>query len=103
MIGWRGLGGMTILIAAAAVTVIDWTSPSTWDHRWFVTAVLLVAAVVNYSLGRHLNSAPGRILIDSATGQRLSCRRRHDLYSIPMEYWSIAFLLAIAVTWLTQS
>ena len=57
---------------------------------------LAVAAAVNWVVGRRLNTRPGREMIDTATGRTVILRRRHSLFWIPMEWWSVALgLLAV--------
>ena len=48
-----------------------------------------VAAVVNWFVGVGLNRRAGRELIDAQTGERVVLRRRHRLFWVPMQYWSV--------------
>ncbi|MGU3538044.1 hypothetical protein [Methylobacterium sp. A54F] len=53
----------------------------------------LAAAAVNGWVGTRLNGGQGRELIDPTTGQRVILRRRHTLFWIPMQYYSVLMLL----------
>ena len=55
---------------------------------------LFTAAAVNWVVRRHLNSQPGRELMDVKTGERLVLQRSHRLFWIKMEYWSVPVALA---------
>lgn len=61
------------------------------------SAGLFAAAVVNWLVGRKLNGQPGRELVDPRTQEQVILRRRHALFWIPMEYWSIPVALAAFV------
>ena len=103
MIIWRGWGVLTIaivvlvggLVTAISVNVLKETGR-------FVglafTAGLVAAALVNWFVGRRLNSAPGRELMDPATGQRVVLRRSHDLFFVPMEWWSVLLLIGALIS-----
>lgn len=58
---------------------------------------LFAAAAANWVVGRRLNSTPSRELIDPATNQRVLLTRRHALFWIRMEYWSVPVVLAAFV------
>ncbi len=45
-------------------------------------------------MGRRLNGGPGRVLTDQATGQTVVLRRRHSLFFIPMQWWSVSLAIA---------
>lgn len=103
MIIWRGWGVLTIaivvlvggLVTAISVNVLKETGR-------FVglafTAGLVTAALVNWFVGRRLNSAPGRELVDPATGERVVLRRSHDLFFVPMEWWSVLLLIGALIS-----
>jgi hypothetical protein len=98
MIVWRGWGILTVAIAVAALAAVDMTAgPSdAWGFRAKVAAALMIGAAMNLWLGRRLNTAPARVLIDKAAARRIMVRPRHDLFFVPMEYWSAAFALGAA-------
>ena len=101
MIVWRGWGILSIVIALAAVAAAQMTTPllpaSSWTFRWHAAVALLVGAGVNFWAGWRLNRR-GRLVVDPTTGQTFQVvRGRHDLFFIPMEYWSVVFVLGAAV------
>lgn len=52
---------------------------------------LLIAAPLTWVLGRKLNgTTASRTLIDPETGGTVILQRRHTLFFIPLEYWSVA-------------
>ena len=103
MIIWRGWGVLTIAIVVLVgglVTAISFNLLK--ETGRFVglafTAGLVAAALVNWFVGRRLNSAPGRELMDPATGQRVVLRRSHDLFFVPMEWWSVLLLIGALIS-----
>ena len=103
MIIWRGWGVLTIAIVVLVgglVTAISFNVLK--ETGRFVglafTAGLVAAALVNWFVGRRLNSAPGRELMDPATGQRVVLRRSHDLFFVPMEWWSVLLLIGALIS-----
>ncbi len=98
MIVWRGWGILTLAIAVAALAAVELTAgpADAWAFRVQVAVALLVAAAMNLWLGRRLNAQPARVLIDAAAARRIVVRPRHDLFFVPMEYWSAAFALGAA-------
>jgi len=94
---WRGYGilvpvlavlvGFMPLVLAQAVL-----GDANYHHYVGVLGLLtsLAAAGAIWVLGRTLNGRPGRVLVDPNTGERVELRKRHDLFWIPFEWWSIA-------------
>ena len=58
---------------------------------------LFAAAAANWIVGRRLNGHPPRELIAPATNQRVLLRRRHALFWVPVQYWSVPVALAALV------
>jgi hypothetical protein len=58
---------------------------------------LFAAAAANWILGRRLNGRAPRELIDPATSERILLRRRHALFWVPVQYWSVPVALAALV------
>jgi hypothetical protein len=99
MVMWRGWGILTLAIALGALAAVELTTTGpadAWSFRTRIVTALLVGAAMNLWLGRKLNSAPARILIDTKAARRIVVRPRHDLFYVPMEYWSAAFALGAA-------
>ena len=57
----------------------------------------MAAAAANWFIGKRLNSAPPRELLDPRTNERVLLYRRHKLFWIPMQYWSIPVAIAALV------
>lgn len=103
MIIWSGWGVLTALFAVGAVAggvlleavlrPIGLPAQSGLIIGW------LIAAVVNWLVGTRLNNGPARELVDPRTGQHVILRRRHTLFWIPMQYYSVLMVIlgAIAV------
>ena len=93
MVVWTGYGFLAglipVVVFALTALVMDRGNQTTVDA---VIASVISAALV-WWIGRRLNSAPGRVLVDPKTHERLVLRRRHSLFWIPMEWWAIACLL----------
>jgi len=98
MVVWRGWGILTVAIAVAALAAVAMTAGpvDAWTVRAKIAAVLMVGAAMNLWVGRRLNTAPARVLIDKAAVRRIVVRPRHDLFFVPMEWWSAAFALGAA-------
>ncbi|QPF92589.1 hypothetical protein [Bradyrhizobium commune] len=99
MILWSGLGILTVLFALGGAmlgSALHGLIPALSDQVG-VAIGLLAAAAVNWWVGFRLNSRPGRELIDPKTGGRVMLRRRHTLFWLPMQYYSVLFLLVAVV------
>ncbi|TXN67810.1 hypothetical protein FV230_13810 [Methylobacterium sp. WL6] len=62
-----------------------------------VSLGLFAAAGANWLVGRRLNGAPPLELVDPATNQSVLLRRRHALFWVPIQYWSLPVALAAFV------
>ncbi len=101
MVIWSGWGILTVLItalvygtvSAAGAALPGTTGQQGWTDLAFGLG-LLAAAAVNWWVGRRLNGGPGRVLTDQATGQTVILRRRHSLFFIPMQWWSVPLAIA---------
>ena len=106
MIIWSGWGFLSVVFAvlgaAGGIGLVDGTGGlglGLTEDAGFALG-LAVAAAVNWLVGVRLNRRPGRELIDPRTGERVLLRRRHRLFWVPMQYWSVAMLVfaVLAVT-----
>ena len=57
---------------------------------------LVVAGIIVWFLGKKLNGAPEKVLIDQETGTAYKMGTRHSLFFIPMQFWG-PILIAIGV------
>ena len=106
MVVWSGLGILAAVFAAlgaaAGIALVDSTGGLGYGLSEEVGFALglIIAAVVNWFVGVRLNRRPGRHMVDVDTGERIILRRRHRLFWVPMQYWSVAMLVfaILAVT-----
>lgn len=91
MIIFRGFGILSVLIAAAFAFAFAFlgnlfpSGPHQNNVQYGVALGLCVAAVANWFFGRHLNSGMREA--------KVNVLKRHSLFFLPMEYWSLAMLL----------
>ena len=104
MIVWRGYGILVVVMAIIGILLGDflaasmWGTPVTPEHKSAGMLIgLLVAAALVFGLHVALerSSAP-RTYIDKATGREVRMKAKHDLFYIPVKYWSIV-LVAIGL------
>ena len=100
MIIWSGLGyliaviGVGCLAIAEACTRAFFKDPTYYQtHGWPKLAGLWIAAILVYFLARRLERQPGWVVIDKATGQEVVLKKKHDLFNIPIHYWSYIFTI----------
>lgn len=100
MIIFQGWGLLVVIIAGLAMGLSQIITGSLVGdpnyfvkHNWPFGVGLLLASIAIYCLGRYLNSRPGKVMIDKATGREFVLRQRHTLFFIPMQYWAIILAL----------
>ena len=106
MVVWSGWGILAVVFAAlgaiAGIALVDGTGGLGYGVSEEVGFALglIVAAAVNWFVCVWLNRRPGRQMVDVDTGERIILRRRHRLFWVPMQYWSVAMLVfaVLAVT-----
>jgi hypothetical protein len=93
---WSGWGALTILIlggvsiAVGGLLQLIFAALGVPQLAFLAfSAGLFAAAAANWLLGKRLNGKPGRELLDPKTGERVLLRKRHSLFWLRMEYWSI--------------
>jgi hypothetical protein len=100
---WRGWGILAILIPLVALglgAVIGMAiAPSNGAAAGVVTAIFgLAGSATVWVVGERLNGAPGRLLVDPATGEKLILRSTHTLFWVPLQWWApVAALFSIVV------
>ena len=101
LIVWSGWGALTIVIVGVVAIVVGALLQMIFvalgvPQLAFLafSAGLFAAAAANWFVGKRLNGKPARELLDPATGERVLLTRRHSLFWIRMEYWSIPVALA---------
>lgn len=91
MLVFRGFGILSVFIAfgfAFAFAYLGYLFPSVPHANFFQYGVALglsVAAVVNWFVGRSLNNGMREA--------KENVLKRHSLFFLPMEWWSVAMLL----------
>lgn len=91
MIIWSGWGILVVPIVAISVGVFAiGTGAAGLNEVAGIIVGFLVAAPLTWLLGRKLNGPDAsRTLVDPQTGGTVVLRRRHSLFFIPIQYWSI--------------
>jgi hypothetical protein len=96
---WSGWGVLVVVVAFAGlilgqVLVDAVLGPGYYtSNSWPKLLASLIAAAAVWIVGVRLNSEPGRVLIDKASGQEITLRRRHTLFFVEMQYWAIPIAL----------
>lgn len=98
---WSGWGALTIVIVAVvsiavgALLQLIFVAVGLPQLAFLAfSGGLFAAAAANWYVGKRLNGKPARELLDPATGERVLLTRRHSLFWIRMEYWSIPVAIA---------
>ena len=110
MLIWRGFGIMVVVIAAVSVFAAIAGAEAMWgtplpsdkDRLTFALAMVVAAAGV---WGLHMlldKRSAGRTLVDKETGEEIVLRPKHDLFFIPVKYWTFLLLALGAVFLFTQ-
>jgi membrane protein DedA with SNARE-associated domain len=101
---WSGWGILTIPIVLVAAVVVGGglqaalTAAGRPDLAFLAFfAGGMAGAAANWVIGRRLNGTPPRELLDPRTHERVLLYRRHKLFWIPMQYWSIPVAIAALV------
>ncbi len=96
---WTGRGFLVLLIlfvvgmlATMAADIVRLPA----ETSWFAAIVFLLAAPVNWIVGRHQNELRRKSLGPRSWRGQLIYDARHKFLSLPMESWSVA-MLAIGV------
>ncbi len=99
MIIWQGFGFLVILVpiiylVALIALIFGLDKP---EFIFFGTGVAMaLAAFTIWDVGNRLNRVPDKVLIDPETNEEVAFKRKHTLFWIPMQWFSIpAFMLAM--------
>ena len=92
---WTGRGFLVPLILGAAAVAAGIVAnlvhlPS--DTSWFAAIVFLLAAPINWIVGRRQNERRRKSLGLLSWRGQLIYKARHKFMSLPMETWSVALL-----------
>ena len=94
MIIWSGRGILTPLILILFIVLMTFISTSLFTAEsaiYSMAVAFILAGASNWYLGKKWNNAPGRIVVDEATGERIELKSNHTLFWIKMEYWGVIF------------
>lgn len=90
MVIWSGLGILTVVIGFAGIMCSHWL----FGNSHIADSIFLfLAAVANWFLGVKLNSSQSRVYRDESTGELVHLKRNHTLFWVPMQWWSVAFVI----------
>jgi hypothetical protein len=102
MIIWRGWGFLVAVFAFGASLAMELVTESmTGDddfyqrEAWSLALAFVVAGVVTWFVGKRLHARAARVVIDEATGQKLTIGGAHTFFFVPMHYWAVV-LIALA-------
>ncbi len=102
MIVWKGWGIMALLIplvcSLLVEAVVDYTYVIDFykSNDWAMPLVLALSSIIVFSLGRTLNSRPGRIVIDIETNEHIELKKTHSMFWIPLQYWAV-IIMALSI------
>jgi hypothetical protein len=99
MIIWSGLGFVVAIIGFGCLLLTEVITRSSFHsdtyfqtHGWPKLAALWIAAALVYAVSLWLNRAPGRVMIDKATGEEVVLKKNHSLFFIRVRYWPYILL-----------
>jgi len=104
LIVWSGYGFLSaVIFVAGTVAGLVLDENVTAVGNYGIVLGLLLAAGVNWAVGiRFNNPSKDKELIDPKTGGCVMLRRRHTLFWIPMQYWSVLPLVLAVSTIIKQ-
>ncbi len=96
---WRGYGIIGILIpillAVVSQTVLDhvyWAGYAEVHGNAILAVAMMVSAPLVFFIGRKLNGAPPRWVIDAQTGEPIALVNKHSIFWIPLEWFALALV-----------
>ena len=98
MVIWQGWGILAVILAVASLILTQLGIDAVMGHGYYTTnswpkiVAGIIGAVLIGGTGYWLNSKPGKTLIDPETDELIELKQRHNLFWVPMQYWSIVFL-----------
>ena len=95
MIIWQGFGVIALLIPILVSVLTEASLDGAFGKGYYaahplaLTLSLLISAVIVWFVGARLNNAPGRVLVDPESGQKVELKKRHTLFWIPMQWFGL--------------
>ena len=102
MIVWKGWGIMALLIplvcSLLVEAVVDYKYGIEFykSNNWAMPLVFALSSTIVFSLGRTLNSRPGKVVIDIETNQQIELKKTHSMFWIPLQYWAV-IIMALSI------
>lgn len=96
MIVWQGAGLAGVLIPLVFSFLGNYGLDKAFghgyysSHAWAPASMLLAAALVVWLFGKHLESIPGRELMDLKTQQKVVLKEKHTIFWMPLHYFAVA-------------
>lgn len=94
MIIWSGLGFFVAVFTFVFALIGQLSSnyfsgdKNYWDqNRWVLGLALLAAGVASWYLDSFLDRPSGKVLVDNATRNEVTLKRKHSFFFIRMRYW----------------
>jgi hypothetical protein len=95
VIWWTGRGYLTavilLLTLCAFGVLVQATSPERLDHPWFWGFAFIMAGCINWPIGARLNRRRG--FAPPSWRRRLTYRARNRIFWLPMEVWTVPFVV----------
>jgi hypothetical protein len=101
MLMWRGYGILVVVLTVIGYAVGKLGAEKIWGVP--IPAAyrpgselfgMLLAAVMVYGLHLAIEAKnKSRVLVDRETGQEIVFKKKHDLFFIPIKFWSFAIAL----------
>ena len=88
MIIWQGFGFLAALIPFVLLVLLslfDKSNTFTYGNEF----VLAISAIAVWFLGKKLNGAKGKVLIDPETKQEVLLKDKHTMFWKPMEWYGL--------------
>ena len=104
MVIWKGWGILALIVPVVIMLASQWLSGmlgvSDLSHPGVVALVCFVSAIVVWFVGKKLNGAPEKILLDAESGEEVRIKPQHSLFWIPMQWFSLVWVAyGIAGLW----
>lgn len=98
MLFWKGKGILAIFIPVAVFIVLGLIGSlfgvDFSNSKPLVSIALIASSLSTWFLGRKLNGAKPRILIDQETNEQVLLKENHTFWFINLEYWSVVWAIA---------
>jgi heme A synthase len=97
---WKGKGLWVFVIIGICLVITGSFFASLAHHR---SIGLLLAALVNWFVGKNLNKNTKRDLIDEKTKEKITIDNSHTFFFINMEWWSIILIILGILTYIDEN